>query len=101
MGEFIRTDKGFNMVSSNKLSKLEFFSHYSPIETVSHMNRIKGKRVYEKTLQEFRDMANGGDGGRTVPGTGGMSIRDYYYPHYDNQDFMDIIIKLGHNPGVT
>lgn len=68
------------------------FTHRTPAEAIAHLRTKQGKRIYQSVLNEIRDMALGGDAGESG---GGLSIREYYYPHFSNEDFKEILRGLG------
>jgi len=68
------------------------FTHRTPAEVIAHLRTKQGKRVYHSVVAEIRDMALGGDAGETG---GGISIREYYYPHFSDEDFCEILRGLG------
>ena len=68
------------------------FTHRTPAEVIAHLRTKQGKRVYQSVLNEIRDMALGGDAGEHGVG---VSIREYYYPHFSNDDFREILRGLG------
>lgn len=68
------------------------FTHRTPAEVIAHLRTKQGKRIYKSVLDEIRDMALGGDAGEAGLG---VSIREYYYPHFTDEDFCEVLRGLG------
>ena len=68
------------------------FTHRTPADVIAHLRTKQGKRIYRSVLAEIRDMACGGDAGE---GSAGISVREYYYPHFTDDDFKEILRGLG------
>ena len=73
------------------------FSHRTPAEVIAHLRTKQGKRIYHSVLNEIRDMALGGDAGEHGVG---LSIREYYYPHFSDEDFKEVLRGLGESANV-
>ena len=73
------------------------FTHRTPAEVIAHLRTKQGKRIYQSVLNEIRDMALGGDAGESGDG---LSIREYYYPHFTDEDFREILRGLGESINV-
>ena len=69
------------------------YTHRHTEDVIAHLRTKQGKRIYHSVLAEIRDMAVGGDAGEV--GHDGLSIREYYYPHFSNDDFCEILRGLG------
>ena len=68
------------------------YPHRPPADVIAHLRTKQGKRVYISVLSEIRDMASGGDAGECGMG---LSVREYYYPHFTDEDFCEILRGLG------
>ena len=73
------------------------YTHRTPADAIAHLRNLQHMRIYQRTLGEFRDMASGGDAGECVHGG---SVREYYYPHFTNEDFHEILCGLGESTNV-
>ena len=79
--------------SSNiNVSNVDPFSHRTPADVIAHLRTKQGKRIYHSVVAELRDMACGGDAGESGQG---VSIREYYYPHFTDEDFCEVLRGLG------
>ena len=67
-------------------------THRTVADVIAHLRTKQGKRIYYSVLNEIRDMALGGNAGESGDG---VSIREYYYPHFTNEDFLAVLRGLG------
>jgi len=88
-----------NATVTSNINDLDEFveSHRTVADVIAHLRTKQGKRIYYSVLNEIRDMALGGDAGESGDG---VSIREYYYPHFSNEDFLEVLGGLGEGVNV-
>jgi hypothetical protein len=52
-------------------------THRTPADTIAHLRNLQGMRIYRSTLCEIR------------------SVRAYYYPHFTDEEFREVLRGLG------
>lgn len=55
-------------------------------------------RLYERVLEELRDMAGGGDGGPYRMGYTWTTVRQAYFKEWTDAQFVAILTGLGEEP---
>ena len=68
-------------------------------DLVTTLSRVRQERpnVYQKRMQHYKDMVEGGDGGPWREGAD-TSIRDLHYQGWTDENFQDVLELLDETP---